>query len=218
MGEEMDSDPRPGSIEVIAGVMFAGKSEELIRRVRRAVIARRRVQVFKSHLDSRYAGLYSVASHDGREVDANPVDSSSEVFRLVRPDTQLVAVDEAQFLDSGIVRVASELAARGVRVILAGTDTDFRGEPFGAIGALMAVAERVDKLQAICVVCGDLACRNQRLVDGRPARYDAPTIMIGGQESYEARCRRCHQVPQVDEDQLLLVNSVNVVTSVNGEQ
>jgi thymidine kinase len=214
----MDSDPRPGSIEVIAGVMFAGKSEELIRRVRRAVIARRRVQVFKSHLDSRYAGLYSVASHDGREVDANPVDSSSEVFRLVRPDTQLVAVDEAQFLDSGIVRVASELAARGVRVILAGTDTDFRGEPFGAIGALMAVAERVDKLQAICVVCGDLACRNQRLVDGRPARYDAPTIMIGGQESYEARCRRCHQVPQVDEDQLLLVNSVNVVTSVNGEQ
>jgi len=198
--------------------MFAGKSEELIRRVRRAVIARRRVQVFKSHLDSRYAGLYSVASHDGREVDANPVDSSSEIFRLVRPDTQLVAVDEAQFLDSGIVRVASELAARGVRVILAGTDTDFRGEPFGAIGALMAVAERVDKLQAICVVCGDLACRNQRLVDGRPARYDAPTIMIGGQESYEARCRRCHQVPRVDEDQLLLVNSVSVMNSVNSER
>jgi thymidine kinase len=214
----MDRDWRPGSVEVIAGVMFAGKSEELIRRVRRGIIARRRVQVFKSHLDSRYAGLYSVASHDGREVDANPVDSSSEIFRLVRPDTQLVAVDEAQFLDYGIVRVASELAARGVRVILAGTDTDFRGEPFGAMGALMAVAERVDKLQAICVVCGDLACRNQRLVDGRPARYDAPTIMIGGQESYEARCRRCHQVPRVDEDQLVLVNSVNSLNRVNGEQ
>ena len=179
----MEKDSRPGSIEVIAGVMFAGKSEELIRRVRRGVIARRRVQVFKSHLDSRYAGLYSVSSHDGKELDAAPVDSSGEIFRLTRPDTQLVAVDEAQFLDPGIVEVATALAARGVRVILAGVDTDFRGEPFGPMGDLMAVAERVDKLQAICVVCGDLACRNQRLVDGRPARYDAPTIMIGGQEA-----------------------------------
>jgi len=200
----MERDSRPGSIEVIAGVMFAGKSEELIRRVRRAVIARRRVQVFKSHLDSRYAGLYSVASHDGKELDATPVDASAEIYRLTRPDTQLVAVDEAQFLDHGIVGVATGLAALGVRVILAGVDTDFRGEPFGPMGDLMAVAEQVDKLQAICVVCGDLACRNQRLVDGHPARYDAPTIMIGGQESYEARCRKCHEVPRVDEDQFSL--------------
>src|SRR5437868_2067333 len=148
---------QPGWIEVIAGVMFAGKSEELIRRVRRWVIARRRVQVFKSHLDSRYAGLYSVASHDGKELDAAPVDSSGEIFRLARPDTQLLAVDEVQFLDPGIVEVATALAARGVRVILAGVDTDFRGEPFGPMGDLMAVAERVDKLQAIRVVCGDLA-------------------------------------------------------------
>lgn len=196
---------RPGWIEIIAGVMFAGKSEELIRRVRRAVIARRRVQVFKSHLDSRYAGLYSVASHDGKELDATPVDSAAEIYRLVRPDTELVAVDEAQFLDAGIVAVATALAGRGVRVILAGTDTDFRGEPFGQMGALMAVAESVDKLQAICVVCGDLACRNQRLVDGKPARWDAPTIMVGGRESYEARCRRCHEVPRVDEDQTKLL-------------
>jgi len=200
----MEKVSRPGSIEVIAGVMFAGKSEELIRRVRRAVIARRRVQVFKSHLDSRYAGLYSVASHDGRELDATPVDGSAEIYRLTRPDTQLVAVDEAQFLDHGIVAVVTALAAGGVRVVLAGVDTDFRGEPFGPMGDLMAVAEQVDKLQAICVVCGDLACRNQRLVDGRPARYDAPTIMIGGQESYEARCRKCHEVPRVDEDQFSL--------------
>jgi thymidine kinase len=200
----MERDSRPGSIEVIAGVMFAGKSEELIRRVRRAVIARRRVQVFKSHLDSRYTGLYSVASHDGKELDATPVDASGEIYRLTRPDTQLVAVDEAQFMDHGIVGVATALAARGVRVVLAGVDTDFRGEPFGPMGDLMAVAEQVDKLQAICVVCGDLACRNQRLVDGRPARYDAPTIMIGGQESYEARCRKCHEVPRVDEDQFSL--------------
>jgi thymidine kinase len=185
--------------------MFAGKSEELIRRVRRAVIARRRVQVFKSHLDSRYAGLYSVASHDGTELDAAPVDSAAEIFRLTRPDTELVAVDEAQFLDAGIVPVVTALAGRGVRVILAGTDTDFRGEPFGPMGALMAVAETVDKLQAICVVCGDLACRNQRLVDGKPARWDAPTIMIGGRESYEARCRKCHEVPRADEDQTKLL-------------
>ncbi|MGH7515145.1 MAG: thymidine kinase [Gemmatimonadales bacterium] len=195
----------PGWIEVISGVMFAGKSEELIRRVRRAIIARRRVQVFKSHLDSRYTGLYSVSSHDGTELDASPVDSAAEIFRLVRPESQLVAIDEAQFLDPDVVPVATTLAARGVRVILAGTDTDFRGEPFGAMGELMAVAELVDKLQAICVVCGDPACRNQRLLNGKPARYDSPTIMVGGRESYEARCRHCHQVPRRDEDQTALL-------------
>jgi len=196
---------RPGWIEVVSGVMFSGKSEELIRRVRRGIIARRRVQVFKSHYDSRYAGLYSVTSHDGRELEATPVDSAAEIFRLVRPDTELVAIDEAQFIDAEIVQVVTALAARGVRVILAGTDTDFRGEPFGAMGDLLAIAESVDKLQAICVICGDLATRNQRLVDGRPARYDSPTIMIGGRESYEARCRHCHRVPRLDEDQTALL-------------
>ena len=196
---------RPGWIEVVSGVMFSGKSEELIRRVRRALIARRRVQVFKSHLDERYAGLFRISSHDGAGIDAIPVDSSAEIMRQVEPETELVAVDEAQFLDHGIVEIATTLAARGVRVVLAGTDTDFRGEPFGPMGTLMCVAEQVDKLQAICVVCGDLACRNQRLVDGRPARYDSPTIMVGGRESYEARCRHCHQVPLYDEDQVELL-------------
>jgi len=196
---------RPGWIEVIAGVMFSGKSEELIRRVRRGIIARRRVQVFKSHLDARYAGLYSVSTHDGREIEATPVDSAAEIFRLTRPDTELVAIDEAQFLDPEIVTVVSALAARGVRVILAGTDTDFRGESFGAMGGLLAIAESVDKLQAICVICGDLATRNQRLVDGKPARYDSPTILVGGRESYEARCRHCHRVPRKDEDQTALL-------------
>ena len=191
----------PGWIEVISGVMFSGKSEELIRRVRRAIIARRQVQVFKSHLDSRYLGLYSVTSHDGTELEATPVDSAAEIFRLVRPDTEIVAIDEAQFLDPDIVKVATLLARRGVRVICAGTDTNFRGEPFGAMGELLAVAEVVDKLTAICVVCGDPACRNQRLINGKPARYDSPTIMVGGRESYEARCRHCHQVPRRDEDQ-----------------
>jgi len=196
---------RPGWIEVITGVMFSGKSEELIRRVRRGIIARRRVQVFKSHLDARYTGVLNVSTHDGREIEAMPVDAAAEIFRQVRPDTELVAIDEAQFLDPEIVTVCSALASRGVRVILAGTDTDFRGEPFGAMGDLLAIAESVDKLQAICVICGDLATRNQRLVSGKPARYDSPTILVGGQEAYEARCRHCHRVPRRDEDQTALL-------------
>lgn len=196
---------RPGWIEVIAGVMFSGKSEELIRRVRRAVIARKKVQVFKSHLDARYAGLYAVTSHDGVTVEAEPVDSAEEIMRRWRPATEVVAVDEAQFLDEGIVTVVNALADRGVRVILAGTDTDFRGKPFGAMPTLMAVAEVVDKFQAICVVCGGPATRNQRLINGKPATWDSPTIMVGGRESYEARCRHCHRVPKQDEDQTALL-------------
>ncbi len=196
---------RPGWIEVIAGVMFSGKSEELIRRVRRAVIARKRVQVFKSHLDARYAGLYSVTSHDGETVEAEPVDTSEEIMRRWRPETEVVAVDEVQFLDDGIVAVANALADRGVRMVLAGIDMDFRGLPFGAMPTLMAVAEIVDKLQAICVVCGGPATRNQRLVNGKPATWDSPTIMVGGRESYEARCRHCHRVPRQDEDQTALL-------------
>ena len=190
-----------GWIEVIAGVMFSGKSEELIRRVRRSIIARRRVQVFKSHLDERYAGIYAVSSHDGRTVEAIPVDSSRQIGSCLDPAAQIIAIDEAQFLDAGVVTLATSLAERGRRVILAGTDTDFRGEPFGPMPQLMAVAEVVDKLHAICVLCGSPASRNQRLIEGMPARYDSPTIMVGGQESYEARCRACHQVPRRDEDQ-----------------
>lgn len=194
---------RPGWIEVITGVMFSGKSEELIRRVRRAVIAGKSVQVFKSYIDDRY-GVYSVTTHDGVSVEARPIDSSGEIMQQVRLDTSVVAVDEAQFLDPGIVRVATELANRGTRVIIAGTETDFRGEPFGAMAELLAVAEVVVKLHAICVRCGDPACRNQRLIDGKPARYDSPTILVGGSETYEARCRHCHEVPAADEDQTLL--------------
>lgn len=194
-----------GWIEVVCGVMFSGKSEELIRRVRRALIAKKRVQVFKSHLDERYAGLYHVSSHDGRTVEAVPVDSPEQISRALLPTTQVVAIDEAQFMPIGIVSLATDLAAGGRRVILAGTDTDFRGEPFGPMPQLLAVAEQVDKLYAICVLCGNPASRNQRLIDGRPARYDSPTIMVGGDESYEARCRSCHSVPRQDEDQVRLL-------------
>jgi len=199
---------RPGWLEIITGVMFSGKSEELLRRVRRALIARKRVQVFKSHLDDRFGGVHRIATHDGEMADALPVDSSGEIMRRVRADTEVVAIDEAQFLDEGIVQVAAALAARGVRVILAGTDTDFRGEPFGPMPALLAVAEVVDKLHAICVICGEPACRNQRLVDGRPASYDSPTILVGGSETYEARCRHCHEVPGADADQGSLFDDV----------
>jgi thymidine kinase len=193
-----------GWIEVVSGVMFSGKSEELIRRIRRAVIARKKVQVFKSHLDARYAGIYQVSSHDGRTVQAIPVDTSDQIASRLLAETQVVGIDEAQFLDEGIVALVTGLAQRGLRVIIAGTDLDFRGEPFGAMPKLLAIAELVDKLHAICVVCGGPASRNQRLIDGKPARYDSPTIMVGGQETYEARCRSCHKVPKRDEDQVAL--------------
>ncbi len=194
-----------GWMEVIAGVMFSGKTEELLRRVRRATIARKRVQVFKSHLDDRYAGLWAVSSHDRRTFEATPVDSSSQILLRLDPMAQVIAIDEAQFLDAGVVQVASSLADRGRRVILAGTDTDFRGEPFGAMPQLMAVAEMVDKLHAICVLCGSPASRNQRLIDGKPAPYESPTIMVGAADSYEARCRACHIVPRRDEAQQTLL-------------
>ena len=194
-----------GWIEVICGVMFSGKSEELIRRVRRAIIARRKVQVFKSHLDERYSGIYHISSHDGRSVEAVPIDTPEQIARMVEEDTHVIAIDEAQFLDHGIIELVTSLANRGLRVIVAGTDTDFRGEPFGAMPQLLAIAEVVDKLQAICVCCGNPASRNQRLIAGRPARYDSPTIMVGSAETYEARCRSCHAVPRRDEDQATLL-------------
>jgi thymidine kinase len=194
-----------GWIEVIAGVMFSGKSEELIRRVRRAIIARKRVQVFKSHLDARYAGIYSVSSHDGRTVEAIPADNASQIAVKIDPMANVIAIDEAQFRDEGVVPLVTSLAGRGRRVIIAGTDTDFRGEPFGSMPALMAVAEVVDKLHAICVLCGGPASRNQRLISGKPAPYDSPTIMVGSTESYEARCRMCFAAPRKDASQATLL-------------
>lgn len=202
----MAREGREGSIEIITGVMFSGKSEELLRRVRRAIIARRKVQVFKSQLDDRYGGIQKISSHDGREVHARPVQSSRDVAEFVDRDTEVVAIDEVQFMDPGIVTVANQLADSGIRVIVSGTDMDFRGLPFGPIGSLLAVAERIDKLHAICVVCGDLATRNQRLIDGRPAPAEGPTIQVGGLESYEARCRAHHVVPSSRDDQFPLID------------
>ncbi len=187
--------PSGGWIELVCGSMFSGKTEELLRRIRRAEIARKKVQLFKPTIDNRY-GLVRVASHDGiaRE-DAVVVCNAEDVLRRLEVDTEVVAVDEVQFFDETIADVCDHLADRGLRVIAAGLDQDFRGEPFGPMPLLLARAERVDKLHAICVACGASASRTQRLIDGRPARYDDPVILVGGSESYEARCRNCHEVP-----------------------
>lgn len=183
-----------GKIELICGSMFSGKTEELIRRIRRAEIARQKVQVFKPSLDSRYH-ISEVKSHGGRGVEAIPVDSAETIFAHLAPDTSVVAIDEIQFFESAIIAVIEQLANQGKRVICAGLDQDFRGEAFGTTMPLvMAKAEDVDKLHAICVVCGDEASRTQRLINGKPARYDDPIIMVGAAEAYEARCRQCHKV------------------------
>ena len=182
-------------LEVIVGSMFSGKSEELIRRVKRAVIARRTVQVFKPSIDDRYGALV-VRSHDGDSFVARPVRRSEEILALLTPETTVVGIDEVQFFDPGVIQVVRSLVADGRRVICAGLDLDFRGEPFGPVPTLLALAERVDKLEAICVVCGEAATRTQRIVNGVPAFYDEPIIVIGAKEAYEARCRSCHEVPR----------------------
>ena len=184
-----------GSIEVVCGSMFSGKTDELIRRMRRAVIARQKVQVFKPAVDVRYAAE-KVTSHAGADFDAIPVEKAENIFEKLEADTTVVGVDEAQFFDDGILEVTSRLAERGIRVLVAGLDQDFRGEPFGPMPMLMAKAERVDKLQAICMVCGESASRTQRLVNGNPARYDDPVVIVGASELYEARCRQHHEVPR----------------------
>lgn len=190
----METRSSGGSIEIVCGSMFSGKTEELIRRVRRAKIARQNVQVFKPAMDTRYT-TEAVTSHNGLGVDAVPVQSAAEISRLILPETSVVAIDEVQFFGWEVTELCQKLADRGMRIIAAGLDMDFRGEPFGPMPVLMAQAETVEKLQAICVVCGNPASRTQRLINGQPAAFDDPVILVGGSESYEARCRRCHQVP-----------------------
>lgn len=186
---------RIGSVEVICGSMFCGKTEELIRRLRRARIAKQEVQVFKPLVDHRYNHT-KVTSHSGLDVDATPVANPEEIMAQLSPGTTVVGIDEVQFFDPSIVVVVENLAENGIRVVVTGLDTDFRGEPFGCMPQLMARAEKVDKLHAICMVCGEAASRTQRLVDGKPAHFDEPIVVVGAQEMYEARCREHHQVPR----------------------
>ncbi|MDD6302400.1 MAG: thymidine kinase [Bacillales bacterium] len=189
----MEFNTRSGWIEVICGPMFAGKSEELIRRIRRIIYAKKEVIVFKPLIDNRYSED-EVVSHNKSKVKCYNLKSSSEVHQYIKNTTYAVAFDEVQFMDEGILSVAQELANKGIRVICAGLDNDFKGEPFSIMPQLLCMAEYVTKLTAICSVCGHNATRTQRIVNGKPAYYDDPIIIIGASEKYEPRCRHCHQV------------------------
>jgi len=189
-----------GWIELVCGSMFSGKTEELIRRVVRAKIAQQQVQVFKPALDDRYKAD-KVSSHSGSYYDAIVVKDAVEIAALIKKDTDVVAIDEVQFFDWSVAELCDRLANEGRRVIVAGLDMDFRGEPFGPMPLLMAQAEAVDKLQAICIVCGAPASRTQRLINGQPAHYNDPVILVGANEMYEARCRQHHEVPRDDTHQ-----------------
>jgi thymidine kinase len=185
-----------GRIELICGSMFSGKTEELIRRIRRAVIAKQKVQVFKPAIDQRFH-VQKVTSHNGVGFEAQPVNKAEEILLQLNPETTVVAIDEVQFFANDVIEVCETLARQGKRVICAGLDMDFRGEPFGPMPQIMARAEQVSKLHAICVICGEEASRTQRLIDGRPAAYDDPIVLVGAAEVYEARCRDHHEVLMV---------------------
>ncbi len=189
----------PGFIEVVCGSMFSGKTEELVRRIKRAQIARQKVQVFKPVIDNRYSPDH-VQSHDANRILSRPVENAQDILRYVDDNTRVVGIDEAQFFDESVVDVAQKLAYRGIRVIVAGLDMDFRGQPFGPMPKLLAVAEEVTKLSAVCVICGNPATRSQRTTG--PIGADAPKVAVGAKEMYEARCRFCHEPEGVEENVL----------------
>jgi len=184
-----------GRLEVITGPMFCGKTDELLRRLRRAIIAKQKIQVFKPGFDIRYSNG-KVTSHAGNEYDAISIDKITDIHIRLQDDVTVVAIDEAQFFSEEITQVVLDLVEKGIRVIVGGLDMDFRGVPFGQMPELLSLAEKVDKLHAICMVCGEEATKTQRLVDNEPAYYDDPIIIVGAAEMYEARCRIHHQVPK----------------------
>ncbi len=184
---------RPGYIEVISGCMFAGKTEELIRRIKTLEFAKKNVLVFKPAIDNRYSNT-KVVSHAGSSVESIVVPDARSILDFVKDDTDVIAIDEVQFFDEDVLLVCDYLAKKGKRVMCAGLDTDFRAEPFGVMPRLITDAEFVTKLTAVCMKCGAPATRTQRLVNGKPAQYTDPIIMVGAAEAYEARCRHCHEV------------------------
>jgi len=190
---DMYNQYRLGFLEVISGCMFAGKTEELIRRIKVLEFAKKKIIVFKPQIDNRYSDNL-VVSHAGSSVESISINTAKEILDYVKEDTDVVAIDEVQFFDEDIIEICDLLARRGIRVMAAGLDTNFRGEPFSVMPSLITQAEFVTKLTAVCVKCGAPATRTQRIVDGKPANYDDPILMIGASESYEARCRHCHEV------------------------
>lgn len=189
----MHINQKDGWIEVITGPMFAGKTEELLRRVKRLEYAKKNIVVFKPLMDDRYAANEVVSHNDNRTRSVN-ISLAREIFDYVNKETEVVAIDEIQFLDEEVVKICEFLASSGIRVIVSGLDKEFRGEPFSYMPKLLAIAEYVTKLTAICVKCGAPATRTQRIVNGKPAKYNDPIVLIGAEESYEARCRSCHKV------------------------
>ena len=181
--------PEYSYMEIIVGPMFSGKSEELIRRVKRAIIAKQKVFVFKPKIDDRYSKT-DVVSHNGETVEGYAVEDSSEILKILENEknVNLVAIDEVQFFDEGIIDVAEKLVDRGIRVAMSGLDQDFRGEPFDITAKLLA------KFQAVCMKCGKPATKSQKIVDGKPASFDSEIIQIGEKETYEPRCRSCHEI------------------------
>ncbi|MEG0290258.1 MAG: thymidine kinase [Erysipelotrichaceae bacterium] len=184
---------REGWIEVISGCMFAGKTEELIRRIKVLEYAKKKIVVFKPKIDNRYDDK-DVVSHAGTSVCSYAISKASEIIQYIDDSVEVIAIDEVQFFDDDIVGICEHYADQGKRVMVAGLDMDFRGLPFGIMPKLFTMAEFVTKLTAVCTVCGAPATRTQRLVNNVPARYDDPLILVGASESYEARCRHCHQV------------------------
>ena len=185
---------REGWIEVISGCMFAGKTEELIRRINVLSYAKKNISVFKPKIDNRYSDS-EIVSHSGAKVPCLVVEKAQDILKKIEADTEVVAIDEVQFFDKDIVEVCEYLADKGIRVMVAGLDKDFRGESFGVMPELLTRAEFVTKLTAVCAKCGAPATRTQRLVNGKPAGFEDPIVMVGADESYEPRCRHCHQVP-----------------------
>ena len=187
-----------GWIECITGSMFSGKSEELIRRLRRGVYAKQKVIVFKPTIDDRYH-KEKIVSHNGNAIEAINITEAKEIWQHDLTDVDIIGIDEIQFFDRTVVDIAQDLAKKGYRVITAGLDMDFKGEPFDPVPEMLAVSEHITKLQAVCAVCGASSSRTQRLIDGRPAKYDDPIIMVGANESYEPRCRAHHVILPSDE-------------------
>ena len=179
-----------GWIEVVVGSMFSGKTEELIRRIRRAELARQKVQVFKPVIDQRYK-VMEVTSHNQNSVPSLPIHDAEEIWNHLKDDTRVVGIDEGQFFEQNLVQVVQDLAARGLRVVISGLDTDWQGKPFEPMPTLMAIAENVTKLQAVCVVCGEAASRTQRTGGGDSK------VLVGAHDAYEARCR-AHFKPEID--------------------
>ena len=189
----MDVQLRDGWIEIICGSMYAGKTEELLRRIRRIEYAKKTILVFKPKIDNRYSDG-EVVSHNNERVKSINISNPKDILKYIDPLPYAIAIDEVQFLGKDTIEICEYLANQGIRVILAGLDKDFRGEPFGIMPELLARAEYVTKLQAICQVCGAPATRTQRIINGKPAKYTDPVVLVGAKEHYEARCRHCHQV------------------------